>query len=122
MPNQFTRYLSVGVINTAIHWLVFIIAYNAFQSTQALANFGAFCVAVTFSFFANARWTFDSEATTIRYMLYVFFIGTLASAIGWYGDSFSLNPAVTMIIFSGISLTCGFIFSRFFIFRCSANE
>lgn len=117
MLNLFTRYFSVGILNTAIHWIVFLVAYNVFHTTQALANFGAFCIAVTFSFFANAKWTFDSEATTIRYMMYVFFMGAMASAVGWMGDSMELHPAVTIILFSGISLVCGFLFSKFFIFK-----
>ncbi|MGC1125677.1 GtrA family protein [Pantoea agglomerans] len=117
MLKLFTRYFSVGIINTAIHWMVFILAYYIFHTSQALANFGAFCIAVTFSFFANAKWTFDSEATTIRYMMYVFFMGAMASAVGWVGDNMHLHPAVTIILFSAISLVCGFLFSKFFIFK-----
>ncbi|MCS6411451.1 GtrA family protein [Klebsiella pneumoniae] len=117
MLNLFTRYFSVGIVNTAIHWLVFITAYYMFDTSQALANFGAFCIAVTFSFFANAKWTFDSEATTIRYMMYVFFMGAMASSIGWMGDTMNFKPIATIILFSGISLVCGFLFSKFIIFK-----
>lgn len=116
MITLFKRYMSIGIINTAIHWVVFFIALNALHTGQALANFCAFCVAVTFSFFANARWTFNSEATTIRYILYVFFMGALASAIGWAGDKTDMNPIVTIIAFSAISLLCGFLYSRFIVF------
>jgi len=117
MLNLFSRYFSVGIINTAIHWLVFVSLYNIFQTNQTQANFGAFCIAVTFSFFANAKWTFDSEATTIKYMMYVFFMGGMASAVGWIGDAMDLNPAVTIIMFSAISLICGFAYSKFVIFK-----
>lgn len=117
MLTLFTRYFSVGIINTAIHWMVFTVAYYIFDTSQTLANFGAFCIAVTFSFFVNAKWTFDSEATTIRYMMYVFFMGAMASAVGWIGDSMQLHPAVTVILFSGISLVIGFLFSKIFIFK-----
>ncbi|MBU9808785.1 GtrA family protein, partial [Rahnella sp. SL6] len=72
MLKLFTRYSSVGVINTLIHWLVFAGLY-ACGTRQSLANILAFAVAVTFSFFVNARWTFKAEATTRRYMFYVLF-------------------------------------------------
>ncbi|MCS4496267.1 GtrA family protein [Pantoea sp. B623] len=117
MLNLFTRYFSVGILNTAIHWMVFLVAYNFFYTSQALANFIAFCVAVTFSFFVNAKWTFDSEATTIRYMMYVFIMGAMASTIGWMGDTMNLKPVITIILFSGVSLVCGFLFSKLFIFK-----
>lgn len=74
-------------------------------------------MAVTFSFFANARWTFNSEATTIRYIMYVFFMGMIAVMIGSYADRLKVSPVVTLVVFSGISLVCGFIYSKYIIFR-----
>lgn len=117
MLKLFSRYVSVGVINTAIHWAVFYLILCTSDATQALANFGAFCVAVTFSFFANARWTFDSETTALRYMIYVAFMGSLASVVGWAADMSDLPPLITLVAFSAISLFCGFIYSRYIVFR-----
>lgn len=113
----FLRYVSVGVLNTAIHWIAFYVIFLTAHTNQTLANFGAFCIAVTFSFFANARWTFESEATTIRYMIYVFFMGGLASVTGWVSDILDLHPVVMLITFSAISLVCGFFYSKLIVFR-----
>lgn len=116
MVKLFVRYVSVGVVNTLIHWVIFAALY--FQGlSQSKSNFAAFCCAVTFSFFANAKWTFNSEATTIRYLLYLFFMGGMASAVGAYGDNLQLNPVITLIVFSAISLVCGFIYSKFIVFK-----
>jgi len=116
MFRLFSKYFSVGIINTAIHWAVFLLLLKE-GNDQALSNFAAFCIAVTFSFFVNAKWTFNSEATAIRYVLYVFFMGTIASLTGWLADNASLQPMFTLIIFSAISLTSGFLYSKLFIFR-----
>jgi len=116
MVKLFARYASVGVINTLIHWMVFTVLYTEGQ-TQSLSNFAAFCFAVTFSFFANAKWTFRAEATTIRYLLYLFFMGGMASGVGLYADRTHANPMVTLIVFSLISLICGFIYSKFIVFK-----
>lgn len=91
--------------------------YLRFYTGQALANFAGFVVAVSFSFFANARYTFKSSTTTMRYMLYVGFMGTLSAAIGWCADKSGLAPIITLIVFSAISLVCGFIYSKFIVFR-----
>lgn len=116
MLKLFLRYASVGVLNTALHWATFsVIYFNG--KTQAVSNFSAFCIAVTFSFFVNAKWTFKSQATTVRYLLYVLFMGILAAATGWYADRASLNPIITLIVFSAISLICGFIYSKYVVFR-----
>ncbi|WP_312465785.1 GtrA family protein [Atlantibacter hermannii] len=117
MLNTFLRYASIGLLNTAIHWIAFYVIYVIAHTDQSLANFGAFCIAVTFSFFLNAKWTFKSEATTIRYMIYVFFMGAMAAVTGWAADMMKLSPIVTLISFSAISLICGFFYSKFIVFK-----
>ncbi|MFC0139392.1 GtrA family protein [Erwinia mallotivora] len=116
MLKLFARYSSIGVINTLIHWLVFALLYSR-EVSQSLANLTAFCVAVTFSFFANARCTFNTEATTIRYVLYVFFMGSMAALVGRLADHAHIAPVITLIAFSVISLVSGFIYSNFIVFR-----
>ncbi|WP_346828426.1 GtrA family protein [Serratia inhibens] len=98
------------------HWSVFaIMISNGFS--QWLSNFVAFCIAVSISFFANAKWTFERDATTIRYMMYVFFMGAMASLIGWVADKTSMPPIATLVCFSLISLICGFIYSKYVVFK-----
>lgn len=117
MLRLFSKYVSVGVLNTAIHWIVFALCVYAFHTNQSLANFAGFIVAVSFSFYANARFTFNSSTTALRYMLYVGFMGSLSIAVGWAADKSGLPPLVTLVSFSAISLVCGFIYSKFIVFR-----
>lgn len=117
MLKLFAKYTSIGVINTLIHWVVFAVCVYGLHTNQALANFSGFVIAVSFSFFANARFTFKASTTTMRYMLYVGFMGTLSAAVGWAADKSGLAPVITLIVFSAISLVCGFIYSKFIVFR-----
>lgn len=116
MFKLFARYASVGVVNTLIHWIIFAAVY-ALYPKQVMANFAAFCVAVTFSFVANAKWTFNTELTTSRYLLYVTFMGAMAAIVGWSADKMHAPAVITLIAFSAISLFCGFAYSKLFIFR-----
>lgn len=84
---------------------------------QAAANFIAFLVAVSFSFFANAKFTFKAEATSKGYVLYVGFMGVMSLITGKVSDHYHINPLITLIEFSAISLICGFLFSKFVIFK-----
>ncbi|MGO3567306.1 MAG: GtrA family protein [Serratia grimesii] len=114
--NTFLRYASVGVMNTCAHWAVFALMLLS-GSSQSLSNVVAFCIAVTISFFVNAKWTFKSEATTIRYAMYVLFMGGMAFLVGWLADKMDVKPIVTLVTFSAVSLICGFIYSKFFVFK-----
>jgi putative flippase GtrA len=121
MGKVFLRYVSVGVINTLIHWAVFAIIFYGLDANQAVSNLLGFAVAVTFSFFVNARFTFSSDATAVRYLLYVAFMGALAATFGWLAELWALPPIVTLALFSGVSLVCGFLYARFVVFSNEEN-
>lgn len=110
------RYGAVGIINTLLHWGVFLVLFHA-GCDQKTSNLAAFCVAVTFSFFVNAKWTFKAPPTTVRYGLYVVFMGALALGFGWMADRIELPPLVTLAAFSAMSLVLGFMYSRVVVFR-----
>jgi putative flippase GtrA len=117
MLKLFSKYFTVGIFNTAISWAVFALCLYAMHTNQSVANFISFCAAVTFSFFANAKFTFKARATPTRYFLYIGFMGALSIATGWAADVLHIHPVITMIGFSAISLFCGFIYSNFIVFR-----
>ncbi|WP_141039155.1 GtrA family protein, partial [Escherichia coli] len=71
MLHLFTKYMSIGVLNTLIHWVVFAFCIYVIHTNQVLANFAGFVIAVSFSFYANAKFTFNASTTTLKYMLYV---------------------------------------------------
>ena len=115
MSKVFSQYLSVGVVNTVIHWICFAVVY-AITCEQSVSNVAGFCIAVTFSFFANARWTFNSKATSVRYISFVGFMGLLSWLVGRGADAAKLPPLITLITFSFISLLVGFVYSNYFVF------
>lgn len=118
----FSKYFSVGILNTALHWLVFYLLNSTTAIGQAWSNLTAFAVAVTFSFFVNARYTFKATATTTRYLAFVSFMTVISFMTGWIADLYNSPPIFTLIVFSGISLILGFIYSRYIVFREKANE
>jgi len=110
------RYATVGVLNTALHWGVFFLLVAAFGIVTSWANLLAFIVAVTFSFFMNARFTFNANATGKRYFLFVIFMALLSFGIGKLTDDVGWPPLVALISFSLLSLVLGFLYSRFIVF------
>lgn len=114
----FTKYTSIGILNTLIHWVIFAIVYSL-TNLQFIGNLIGFTVAVTTSFFLNAKWTFKSKTTISRYIVFVSFMALLSGLYGYLGDLYHLKPIVTLIAFSGTSLILGFVFSKYIIFKGS---
>lgn len=111
------KYVSVGIINTALHWIVFSFFFYKLALSQAISNFIAFCIAVTFSFIINTKWTFNSKATFGKYISFIIFMGSLALLTGYFSDHLNLPAIITLISFSSISLVCGFLYSRYIVFK-----
>jgi putative flippase GtrA len=117
MLTSFLKYASVGVLNTAIHWTTFFIFYAGMGMPQSWSNVSAFAIAVTFSFFANARLTFNAETSPKRFALYFGSLGLIAYSIGGLTDYLALPAVVALVTFSAISLITGYACSRFLVFR-----
>ncbi len=113
----FIKYTSVGVINTLIHWGIFYLIYALVVPEQSVANLIGFCVSVTFSYFVNAKFTFKSQTSKKRYILFVAFMGALFVLFGYISDTFSFPAILTLVVSSGTSLVLGFVFSKFVVFR-----
>lgn len=110
------RYSLTGGLNTLVHWCVFALVL-LMDTPQAIANLVAFLVAVTVSFFVNARWTFKAQPSLRRYLTMVVAMGALSYFIGGIADILGLHPLVTLVTFSLISLVAGFLVARFVVFR-----
>ncbi|WP_213989847.1 GtrA family protein [Sodalis sp. dw_96] len=117
MNRLFYRYVSVGIVNTLIHWAVFAIIRHEFTNNQAICNFIGFGCAVTFSFFANAKFTFKRESTVKRYILFVGFLGMMSIVFGLIADTLNIQGLYTLISFSVFSLVCGFLYSKYVVFK-----
>jgi len=107
----FFKYVLVGVFNTALHVAVFI-AMLMIGSNQAVSNLVAFIMALSFSFLANARFTFRASVSLSRYLKFVAGMGSLSVALGYLGDRLDWQPMLTVTLFSLLSLVLGFFFSR----------
>lgn len=101
--------------------VVFFILHLQGQLSQSFSNLYAFAVAVTFSFFCNARFTFRDRPTLKRYLLFTSFMGAISWLTGDVGDRLALPPLATVVVFSLISLIMGFFYSKYIVFRSKAQ-
>ncbi|MHC8337760.1 GtrA family protein [Pseudomonas sp. HLT2-19-2] len=113
----FFSYAVIGVANTLIYWQIFFVLTTAGELNQATSNFAAFCVAASFSFYVNALFTFDTQASVYRYLLFVGFMGVLSYGVGRVADMWQFHGLVTVASFSLLSLVGGFLFAKLVVFR-----
>jgi len=116
MKKQFSLYTLIGIANTAVHWLIFALLYSM-EFTQATSNLVGFLAASLFSFIVNSKITFEAKLHFGRYLAFMFGMASISLAVGYMGDSLTLHPIITLVLFSFISLVIGFLWSKFIVFR-----
>lgn len=114
--SQFSKYFSIGIINTLIHWVVFYLVFSIVNE-QSASNLVGFSVSVIFSFIMNSKYTFKQNATTGRFLSFTLFMGALSYGVGSISDKLDLPKLFTLVFFSGISLVLGFLYSKFIVFK-----
>lgn len=115
--HSITRYGLVGIVNTAVHWLIFFVCLHFITTSQAISNTIAFLIAVTVSFFLNAYFTFKTHINIKRYLLFSSFMGVISFLTGYIADKVALPPIYTLIIFTMLSFVIGFIWSKYWVFK-----
>lgn len=122
LTRRFLRYTIVGVFNTAVHWSIFLLLNYFLGMQQGLANLIAFMAAATVSFLINASWTFQAGRSSQRYIVFVLFMGWLSYIVGYFAEILSIQPLLTLILFSLTSLFFGFAYSNFIVFGMLSDE
>lgn len=113
---HFLSYFKVGILNTLVHWSIFFLFFQ-FTQSQSISNVIAFFIAMSISFVLNAKYTFKKKMTFKAYLLFAIFMAAISYGSGYIGDELKLNPFITLIGFSGLSLVIGFIYSKFVVFK-----
>lgn len=113
----FSSYTVIGIANTVIHWQLFFVFRTAFEMSQAASNFLAFAAAASLSFYMNALYTFSMPPSWPRYGLFMLCMGGLSLVVGGLADRWGVPGMVTVLVFSLVSLVCGFLLSRWVVFR-----
>lgn len=112
---QLLIYGLIGVLNTLIHGLVFFSLISVMN--QAVSNLLAFLVAVCFSFFMNATFTFKEKPTTARFLKMTLIMAVFSYGFGFMGDFYKLTPCITIIVYFILNPIIGFIFTKYIVFN-----
>lgn len=91
--NELVKFLIVGILNTIIGASIMFIAYNFLKLNYWVSTSLNYIVAGTFSFFANKKFTFESEGKIFQKI--IFFILTL---IICYFVAFNLSKKMIAFI------------------------
>lgn len=113
---EFFCYCLIGVVNTAVHYAVFM-GIVSLGLLQTVANGLGFLFGLTTSFLLNSSITFKKKTTVPRFLKLAIVSGALALVFGALGDFSRMNPSLTFVLYVLVNPVVGFLLAKYFVFR-----
>lgn len=121
MPKQFLAFCTIGIINTAVDFIVFFMAIELLSTDKIVANIIAWFVAVQLSYFMNSRFTFNEASHQINFKALAKFM--LSGIVGLVVSTIILlilNQFMDLMFAKLISIFIGLLFNftlaKYFVF------
>ena len=119
---QFVKFSLVGVLNTGIHYVVFLLLYKCFEIYFLLASAIGYCMGLINSFFMNRVWTFRSKTMRKKTQFMKFVIVNLLAmlinlgTLGILKVIFNVAPEFGQAISIGSAMIVNFLGNKYWTF------
>ena len=123
---EVASYLFFGVCTTLINWVSYYILYNMCYVSNVVSTIIAWVLAVTFAFFTNKKWVFESKSYSAKtvvkesasFILSRVFTGVLDVVIMWVAvDLCAFNATLWKLISNIIVIILNYLLSKLFVFK-----
>ncbi|AMC92883.1 hypothetical protein AOC36_02455 [Erysipelothrix larvae] len=127
---QIVKFGIVGVMNTALSWVVMFFLYNIMHVSDTISTLVAYILGSILSFILNRTYTFQSEASigasAFKFTLnvaicyvgaYVIFKPFIKSMVALVSQSQHVIDNITMMLGSVVFTAINFIGQKYFTFK-----
>ena len=123
---ELIRYLIIGVLTTAINYLVFVIFVNVLKVEMHTSNIIAWISGVVFAYFTNKLFVFESKSFklgVIKKEIFTFGVARVFSLLleeiilYIFVNVLSMNKLIIKLIANVIVIIVNYILSKFVIFK-----
>ena len=121
---QFVFFSLIGVLNTLIHYTIFLLLFRVFEINYLVASGVGYFVGMVNSYFLNRRWTFISSNNihpefTKFILVNVISMSTNLIVLKFSVTTMGLIPEVGQIISIIFSISVNFFGNKFWTFNSS---
>lgn len=119
---QLVKFLLVGVLNTAIQYLVFLTLYEVVRVNYLVASTVGYCLGMLNSYFLNRRWTFASATAQIfpeamRFVtVNLLALGTNTGLLFLLVSTHDMRPRIAQLWALAGSVSVNFVLNRCWTF------
>ncbi len=125
---RFGRFLLVGIANTGIHYVIFLLLFRLFDIHYLLASVIGYCCGLVNSFILNKLWTFEVSRSWSKMEVAKFIVVNFASLLANLSSLrlfvlyFSIAPEFAQIVAIVTSTVVNFLGSYYWTFRQASRR
>lgn len=119
---RFIKFGLVGVLNTLINWILFILL-NSFGIYYIISNVIAYSISTLNSYLWNSKWVFkysgdNVKETSVKFIV-LNIIGLTLNTIILYllVDIVGLNKLIALVITTGIVMILNYFINKLWVFK-----
>ena len=119
---RFIKFGLVGVLNTLINWILFILL-NSFGTYYIISNVIAYSISTLNSYLWNSKWVFkysgdNVKETSVKFIV-LNIIGLTLNTIILYllVDIVGLNKLIALVITTGIVMILNYFINKLWVFK-----
>jgi putative flippase GtrA len=122
---QFVKFSLIGLLNTGIHYVIFLFLYRVFDMYYLHATVVGYSVGLINSFILNKKWTFKSRNVRKDMEFAKFIMVNLLAlivnvgALKYFVSLAGLRPEIGQIVAIAFSTITNFMGNKFWTFQAS---
>jgi len=117
---QLAKFLFIGTIGTIISYSAFLIFLRVFHIHYLISNTMAFLIGVSFGYYFNSKWSFDSKNEKLFRRYFTFYLTSLALStiiLKIIVEAFQIVPEIANIITIFIITYYNFFGVKLWVFK-----
>jgi putative flippase GtrA len=125
---QFLKFALIGAVNTALHYVVFLVLLKFVKIDYLIASSIGYCSGVLNSYYMNRRWTFAAAtgSSILEFSQFVC-INVIALSVNLISlnvlvTSFKIIPELAQVIAIVLSTVCNFVGNKYWTFRSGTKH
>jgi len=124
---QIVKFLIVGLINTGIHYVVFLLLYRLIDVNYLIASVVGYSCGLLNSFILNKRWTFKTinvrkDIEFVKFIIVnVVALAVNIAALRFLVEAMGIKPEISQIAAIGFSLVINFLGNKFWTFQTKSR-
>jgi len=123
IKKQFSKFILVGLLSTAVNYLIFFIALHYFFINYLISSGIGFIAGVFAGFFLNKNWTFDSRPVQTKriiisyFLVYIFSLALSLVFLKIAVGIFHISPEIANLLAICLTTCTNFIGTKFYVFK-----